>query len=121
MKTILAEIETKLVTGMKIPKPKSQADFVVTGWGVRRNERALIYAIPNHKTPTKPYRKGIMESEWIQAFEQLIKAGDFSRKWFKDSMPACAKEGSCNFTTIGGVFEVLGYAAYARGNYRRLP
>jgi hypothetical protein len=59
MKTILAEIETKFVPGTKIPKPESQADFVVTGWGVRRNERALVYAIPNHKTPTKPYRKGI--------------------------------------------------------------
>jgi hypothetical protein len=32
-------------------------------------------------------------------------------------MTACAKEGGCNFTTIGGVFEVLGYAKYERGMY----
>jgi hypothetical protein len=56
MKSILAEIETNFAPGTKIPKPESQADFVVAGCGVRRNERALIYAIPNHKTPTKPHR-----------------------------------------------------------------
>jgi hypothetical protein len=50
--------------------------------------------------------------------EQLTNAGDFSRSWFEQSMPACAKEGGCNFTTIGGIFELLGYAVYDRGTYR---
>jgi hypothetical protein len=88
------------------------------GVGSPAGERALIYTSPNHKAPTKPYQKGISVSEWVQAFEQLTNAGDFSRSWFERFMPACAKEGGCNFTTIGGIFELLGYAAYDRGTYR---
>jgi hypothetical protein len=115
---ILAEIERKIAPGTIIPKPQGRADFVVKRWGVRRGERTLIYTIPNHKTPTRPYEKGITVSEWLQAFERLTHAGDFSRPWFERSMPTCAKEGSCNFTTIGGIFEILGYATYDRGIYR---
>jgi len=118
VKTILAKIEREVTPGTVIPKPQGRADFIVKAWGVRRGERALIYTIPNHKTPTKPYQKGITVSEWLQAFEHLTDAGDFSRSWFERSMPACAKEGGCNFTTIGGIFELLGHAAYDRGTYR---
>jgi hypothetical protein len=119
--TILAEIESKIIPGTIIPKPQARADFVVKGWGLRRRERALIYTIPNHKTPTKPHEKGVTVSEWVQAFEQLTNAGNFSSAWFKKSMPVCAKEGGCNFTTIGGIFELLRYAAYDRGTYRKSP
>jgi hypothetical protein len=42
-----------------IPKPEAEADFVVKGWGRRRGEAALIYRIPNHRAPSKPYEKGI--------------------------------------------------------------
>ncbi len=120
VKTILAEIETEIVPGTIIQKPQARADFIIKGWGHRRGERALIYTIPNHKTPTKPYQKGISVSEWVQAFEHLTNAGNFSRSWFERSMPACAKEGSCNFTTIGGIFEVLGHATYDHGTYQRI-
>jgi hypothetical protein len=123
MNTILEQIETRVPPGTKIPKPEARADFIVKKvWGVRRGERALIYTIPNHRTPTKPYQKGITVSEWAAAFERLIEAGDLTRSWFEQSMPACAKEGGCNFTTIGGLFELLGYAEYdreGRGVYRR--
>jgi hypothetical protein len=80
--------------------------------GKRRGERALIYTIPNHRTPMEPYEKGVTVSEWKEAFEHLMEAGDFTRSWFVQAMPACNKEGGCNFTTTGGIFELLGYAAY---------
>ena len=89
------------------------------GWACD-GARALVYRISNDKVPTKPYQKGITVSEWAQAFEQLMAAGDFSRSRFERSMPACAKEGGCNFTMIGGIFELLGYAAYDCGSYRRV-
>jgi hypothetical protein len=39
--------------------------------------------------------------------------------WFDHSMTVCAKEGGCNFTTMGGIFVLLGYAKYSdRGVYR---
>lgn len=123
MTAILEQIETRVPPGTKIPKPEARADFFVKKvWGVRRGERALVYTIPNHKTPTKPYQKGVTVSEWVAAFEHLMEAGDLTRSWFEQSMPACAEEGGCNFTTIGGVFELLGYAEYDRGGrgaYRR--
>jgi hypothetical protein len=108
---ILAEIESKIIPGTVIPKPQTRVEYNVKGWGLRRGERALIYTIPNHKTPTKPHEKGITVSEWVKAFKHLIDAGDLSRFWFNKSMRECAKEGACNFTTIGGVLELLGYAA----------
>jgi hypothetical protein len=114
---ILTKIEDVLRPGHVIPKPQATSDFVVKGWGTRRNDRALVYTIPNHKTPARPYEKGVTISEWRQAFEQLTKTGSFSRRWFEAEMAACAKEGGCNFTTIGGVFEALGYATYERGVY----
>jgi hypothetical protein len=120
MKTILAEIKSKITPGTIIPKPQARGDFIVKKvWGDRRGEDALIYTIPNHNTPSKPYQKGITVSEWVQAFEHLTDTGDFSRSWFERSMPACAKEGGCNFTTIGGIFVNLRYADYDRGTYRR--
>lgn len=69
---------------------------------------------------SKPYQKGITSSEWRLAHEQLARTGEFSRAWFNETMPACAKEGGCNFTTIGGIFQLLGEAEYQRGIYRRL-
>ncbi len=119
MGDIITEIEESMYPGRVIPKPEATGDFMIKGWGVRRGARALIYTIPNKKTPTKPYEKGITTSEWRQAFRQLTANGEFSRSWFEKGMPACAKEGGCNFTTIGGVFELLGYATHGRGVYRQ--
>ncbi len=119
MTAIVTDLENALRPGTVIPKPNAQADFIVKGWGARRGQRALIYNIPNHKVPTKPYEKGITGSEWEQAFERLTTNGDFSRQWFNRFMPAWAKEGGCNFTTIGGVFVLLGHATYDHGVYQK--
>ena len=49
-----------------------------------------------------------------------MKTGEFSSQWFKRAMADCYKEGSCNFTIIGGVFALLGNAEYfERGRYTR--
>jgi hypothetical protein len=105
-----------------IPKPEPNGEFIVKGWGVRRGERALIYTIPNWKPPARPHEKGITEEEWVIAAMRLTTADEFAHSWFKQFMPACYSEGTCNFTTIGGIFVLFKYAAYeARGMYRRLP
>jgi hypothetical protein len=118
MPELFAELEKRITPGTIVPKPQAKDDFIVKGLGTRRGERALIYTIPNHKNPTKPYEKGITASEWERAFTQLRNTGDFSRGWFQRAMPACAKEGGCNFTTIGGILELLGYASYSHGTYQ---
>ncbi len=120
MNNILDIIKTTATPGTAIPKPAARSDYIVKCWGKRRGESALIYKIPNHKTPTQPYEKGITESEWKKAFNQLRTAGYFSRTWFNSAMPACAKEGPCNFTTIGGIFKLLSLAEYHKpGEYRK--
>ena len=106
--------------GTVIPKPAAKAEFKVKGTGRRRGERALIYTIPNHKTPTKPYQKGITVTEFEQAYRQLVTSDRFTRDWFNRNLAACSKEGGCNYTTIGGLFVLLGEAEYAGpGLYRK--
>ena len=115
---IVERIRKSISSGIVIPKPEAQGDFVVKAWGRRRGESALVYSIPNHGSPRKPHEKGITESEFERAFEELRSSGELTRSWFNENLPACAKEGSCNYTTIGGIFQLLGEAAYAtRGVY----
>ena len=116
---VVGRIKLMVKPGMLIPKPDAKSDFIIKGWGKRRGEDALIYYIPNHRNPNKPYQKGITVSEWEQAFSELMERGSFSRAWFNEHMKPCMKEGTCNFTTIGGIFELLSIARYERGGYRR--
>jgi len=105
------------MAGDEIPKPEAKAPFLIKSMGVRRGESALIYTIPSH-TGARRYEKGVTLSEFEKAYAQLQSAGHLDRSWFNSELSACAKEGSCNFTTIGGVFEILGLAKYAeRGRY----
>ena len=117
---IVDKIKASIKPGTIIPKPEAQGKFIVAGWGQRRSEPALIYSIPNHNNPASPYHKGITVSEFEKAYLQLQSSGEFTRSWFNMHLPACAKEGGCNFTTIGGIFELLGIAMYSdRGIYRK--
>ncbi|WP_426178202.1 hypothetical protein [Massilia sp. TWR1-2-2] len=114
---ILDKIQS-LKNGTTIPKPKATADFKIKGWGIRRGEPALTYWVPNHKSPGKPLVKGITVTEFTRAYDQLRENSSFTRTWFNINLDTCAKEGSCNFTTLGGIFQLLGVAHYARpGTY----
>ena len=115
---MLIENIHSLEPGTIIPKPEATAAFKIKGWGERRGEPALIYWIPNHKNPNKPLAKGVTVSEFERAHAEIIATGQFTRAWFNFNLGLCAKEGGCNFTTIGGIFELLGLARYAsRGTY----
>ncbi|MCL1125876.1 hypothetical protein [Shewanella surugensis] len=104
--------------GVEIPKPKAKAPFTIKSMGVRRGERALIYKIPSHSPKQNHYCKGITLSEFEFAYQRLLKTNELTRKWFNENMPKCAGEGSCNFTTVGGIFELLGKAKYhSQGRY----
>lgn len=107
-----------LQKGTIIPKPEATAEFRIKGWGIRRGEPALIYLIPNHKSPGKPLEKGITVSEFERAHAEITATGQLTRAWFNSVLDRCANEGGCNFTTIGGIFELLGLARYVgRGSY----
>lgn len=116
---IVAQVKRAAKPGTKIPKPNTDRPYKVKDWGTRRGEEALVYLIPNLRNPERPYEKGITESEWEKAYGQIMRTGTFTRRWFGSKMQACANEGGCNFTTIGGVFQLLGIAEYQRGEYVR--
>ncbi|GLR77184.1 hypothetical protein [Aliivibrio sifiae] len=101
-------------SGLVIPKPKAKVEFKIKGMGMRRNEEALIYRIPSHSTKAQYYEKGVTINEFEKAHQRLVNTGFFTRTWFNENLKACAKEGGCNFTTIGGVFEILGIAEYSQ-------
>lgn len=108
-----------LPPGTVIPKPEAKGDFTVKGPGKRRREEALIYFVPNNKGG-KPQEKGVNRSEFEAVAARLAETGSLTRAWFNEALPGCAKEGGCNFTTIGGLLELLGEAERGeRGVYRR--
>lgn len=118
---IIDRLEAEIPAGCLIPKPETDAEYRVKGWGTRRGERALVYFIPNHRDESKPHQKGVTLSEWKRAYERLESTGELRRSWFMEALPACHKEGPCNFTTIGGVFVKLGLAVRSgRGTYRKV-
>ena len=119
MSAIIDRLEAEIAPGTRIPKPETDETYQVKGWGVRRGERALIYFIPNRKDKSKPYQKGVTESDWKLVWERLDSTGEVRRSWFTSALPGCSAEGSCYFTTIGGEFELLGVAVRdGRGAYR---
>jgi hypothetical protein len=114
---IFDEIIVRFNEDTIIPKPEAKGAFKIKGLGKRRKEKALIYYIPNHNNPEKPYQKGITASEFEIAYQQLLNNGELSRSWFNKNLSQCAEEGTCNFTTVGGIFELLDLAVYNPGKY----
>ncbi len=112
--TLERRIRAAAPPGTTIPKPAARSLFTVKGDGMRRDEPALIYRIPNHSDPQKPYEKGVTYRELERAHEQLHQTGELTSAWFRRTLAACHAEGSCNFTTVGGLFELLGEADYDR-------
>jgi len=117
-KMIVEQIRAKAKPGVVIPKPEAKSDFIIKGWGRRRGEEALIYYVPNHENRDRPNQKGVNISEWEKAYSRVMSGEDFSRQWFGKNMTACFDEGDCNFTTIGGIFQLLDLVDYERGVYR---
>ena len=77
MSGIISRIEAAIEPGTVIPKPLTDTEHRVTGWGIRRGERALVYSIPNHRNPARPHAKGVTVSDWEQAYEHLMSTGKF--------------------------------------------
>ena len=112
---IIEEIKKVARPGTKIPKPISKDDYIVSGWVTSKGEDALKYLIGERQHP-----KYIRVSEFKAAYDMLSSSGEFTRKWFNENLPESAREW-CNFTTIGGIFELLGVAEHLEeGGYRKI-
>jgi len=82
-------------------------------------EYAQVYEIPPRTRRQTPVEKRIPESVFKSAATELRSRGCLTRQWFCDTFPDLAAHDPCTFTTLGGVFELLGEVEYARaGVYR---
>ncbi|MGB6129032.1 MAG: hypothetical protein WBG30_09800 [Psychrilyobacter sp.] len=108
--------QIKDLKGMIIPKPYTEKQ-IIKGLGKRRGKEPLIYKIPSRTVKNKYYEKGINCDEFNFSFSLLKQKKYFDRKTFNTELPYCSKEGGCNFTTIGGLFELLGVAEYRENKY----
>src|SRR5688572_11873971 len=117
---ILDRILATLPLGTAIPKPVASGVFTIKGEGTAYGERALIYTIPNLKHPDRPRQKGVTSDQLDAAFNQLHRSGQLTRQWWNEHVRRTEDEGGCNFTTVGGIFSLLGEAEYAGpGVYKR--
>lgn len=117
---ILNRIKKATKPGTQIPKPRSTEIYTVVRWGKSRGEEALVYQIPAKHGTIKPSEKRVTVSAFRKAFDILQKSGKITRSWFAQEFPKLESDGSCNFTTLGGVFVLIGEAWYARpGEYEK--
>ena len=103
---IIEKINRVALPGTVIPKPRTK-EHLVKEWSISAGERALVYTMPNKNNPDKLDSKLIKESDFRKSYYQLTTYGTFTKQWLKLNLPVLAKQG-CNFTTIGGIFELLG-------------
>lgn len=110
----LAEGLSRLVQEKRrIPKPNTDNPFTILRFGQRRKQTAVIYAIPCHTGKKPHYEKGITLAEFAHVLRALDENGSVTLSWFKEHLPDCVKEGSCNYTSLCGILELLGYCTYS--------
>ncbi len=110
---IFQQIKAAMKPGAFLPGTR----YSVKGLGERHGEPAVVYRIPSNTARGKHSEKGVAESEWEQAYRQLMATGEFSRQWFNKNMGACAKAGPCQFLAIGAGFMLLEIANKKRGAF----
>jgi len=114
-------IKRTMLPGTRIPKPRSKETYRFVRWGFSRGEEALVYQIPAKPGTKKLSTKRIPRSVFEEAYETLLNKGEITKVWFANAFPKVDADGSCNFTTLGGIFQILNLAEWAgEGVYRRL-
>ena len=118
---IIELIKRKVPPGTTIPKPQSKKVYLVIGWkNNRQGEDVLEYSIPTKSGTGKRSRKTIPSSVFEAAHETLCSKGQITKDWFANTFPKVDASGGCNFTTLGGIFEILKLVKRtSRGVYRR--
>ena len=99
-----------------IPKPNTSARILkIAVANIHGEEKdSFYYSIGSSSIKAVPF------DTLYAAYQRLTETGTFSRAWYKETFPVEVADCPCNFTTIGGVLVVLGFAEYMKnGVYRR--
>lgn len=99
-----------------IPKPNTSARILKVAVAKICGEKkdSFYYSIGSSSIKAVPF------DTLYAAYQRLTETGTFSRAWYRETFPAEARSRPGNFTTIGGVLVVLGFAEYMKNDiYRR--
>lgn len=117
---IFAQIET-IPEGTKIPKPDANP-YIVNHWGLSqsggfvRKHKAMFYKMSKCNTKLK----SIPLPVFAWACKALVDTGQLSRPEYERKFELLNSSAPCTYTTLGGVFVLLGEAVYeGNGIYRR--
>jgi hypothetical protein len=94
-----------LPIGTSIPKVESTRNHQIKDWSFKGTKESFSYTVASKS----------MRVSWIRGcFEELGKTGELRTAWFRESFYDGEDLGGCNFTTIGGLFILIGIAKRAR-------
>jgi len=98
----------RLPIGTPIPKVDSTREYKIKQWSYRDGEERLSYTVANKSIPVF----------WIRGcFEELRSTGELRTAWFRERFYHGKDLGGCNFTTIGGLFVLIGIAERAGAGF----
>lgn len=101
--------KSKIYNGMIFSKIKRKTNII------KVMNDGFTYAIGEHGN-----NKKVTFSEVEQTIIEIEKTGVINRKWYEKTFPKRSKSNPCNFTSIGGVLEELGYVKYIESKYVKL-
>jgi len=95
--------DTNIVVGKtNIPKPQGKPCIIL--YINKNNENNFLKYSTGKKT--------ISKAEFIGAYRRLLDNKSFTRQWYNENFQKKAATSPCNFTSIGGIFILLGIAKY---------
>lgn len=102
-------VKSKIYNGMPFSKPRVKSNIIkVTNDG-------FTYEIGKNGN-----NKKVTFREVEGAIEKIEQTGSFDRSWYEETFPREAKSNPCNFTSIGGILQELGYVKYVDNKYIKL-
>ena len=110
---LLRDVERLVQDQKVVPKPQSPETYRLVSIGESRGARALVYELPKRPGSKSVSTKRIPLSAIEECASRLLETGSLTRTWFVEHYPKLEKDGTCNFTTVGGVLQLLGLARYS--------
>ena len=102
-------VKSNIYDGMKFSKPKVKSKII------KVLKDGFTYKIGENGN----YKK-VTFREVEGAIEKVEQTGSFNRIWYEETFPREAKSNPCNFTSIGGVLQELGYVKYVDKKYIKI-
>ena len=113
MNNIQHRVEQLVREQAVVPKPLSSGTCRLLRIGESRGARALVYELPKRPESKRASTKRIPLSVFEECADRLSDTGSFTRTWFAEHYPKLESDGTCNFTTVGGILQLLGLALYS--------